>query len=246
MLVADDESLVRSFIKQLADEDASVSSLFQAADGLEAVEAARAHQPDLIFLDIRMPGLNGLEAADRIRICAPCARIVILTAYDDFEYARKALRLGALDYLLKPVRPAHLLEHIHAAHMAKNTVAAAEKAERPSAEEAALSWPAAVKAAAAYAAGHLGEKLTLAVLAKAAHASPYHLSHLFTRHTGKPLMDFVLRLRIAKAKELLADRSLSITQVADGAGFASSAYFSECFRKLIGSSPSAYRKKLFP
>ncbi|WP_461211029.1 response regulator transcription factor [Desulfocurvus sp. DL9XJH121] len=246
LLVADDEIIVRSFIRQLVEEEGlPVSPLLQARNGLEAVEAARAHQPDLVLLDIRMPGLNGLEAAERIRGCAPRARIVILSAYDDFEYARKALRAGATDYLLKPVRPADVAKHIREVYEAGREAARApEPGEAPDA--ARRSWPQPVRAAAEYAAGHLDEKLTLEALAEAACCSPYHLSRLFTRHTGRPLMSYVRERRIARAKELLADASLSITEVAVNTGFESAAYFSESFKKLTGASPSQFRKSLLP
>lgn len=263
LLVADDEQIVRSFIRHMvAEEKLPVAQLFQAADGVEAVEMASAQQPDLVLLDIRMPGLSGLEAAERIKLCSPLSRVVILTAYDDFEYARRAFRSGAMDYLLKPVRPDEVQGHIMKVYKAK-CEAAKETQLAPSAREthaqeaqgsmAALlapetmrTWPAAVRAAAEYAAAHLDEKFTLADLAKAACTSPFHLSRIFSRHTGRTLMNFVLELRVAKAKELLGDAALSITEVAEATGFASPAYFADCFKKLTGCSPSSYKKRTGP
>jgi DNA-binding LytR/AlgR family response regulator len=109
-LVADDERLLREQLKsRLAQAWPELEVCGEARDGQEAVEMADALRPDVVFLDIRMPGLTGLEAAREI-VALPSwsGEIVFVTAYD--EYAVKAFEQGALDYLLKPVEPERLAQ----------------------------------------------------------------------------------------------------------------------------------------
>ena len=74
------------------------------------MELARRILPDIVLMDIKMPGMDGLQATAIIREELPATKIIILTAYDEFSYVQKALKLGAVDFLLKPVRPAKLIE----------------------------------------------------------------------------------------------------------------------------------------
>jgi DNA-binding LytR/AlgR family response regulator len=99
-LVAEDEAPQRrELCAMLADKWPALTIVAECADGLEALEAWRANPPDIAFLDIRMPGLDGLEVA---RQAGGAAQIVFITAYD--EFAVKAFEAGAVDYLLKPIR----------------------------------------------------------------------------------------------------------------------------------------------
>jgi two-component system response regulator YesN len=113
ILIADDEKLVRFSLKSMLEEiGIPASSIHVAVDGEELMEKARRVRPDVALVDIRMPKLNGLEAIERISALAPDTRWVVLTSYSSFDYARKAIGLGASEYLLKPVSPRELAEVI--------------------------------------------------------------------------------------------------------------------------------------
>lgn len=105
ILIADDDRLVRFTIKSILHdirEDAG-DIFLEAGNGMEMVELCKEHHPDVAFVDIRMPHLNGLEAIEESRKEAPDTEYVIVSGYSDFEYAQKGMRLGACEYLLKPV-----------------------------------------------------------------------------------------------------------------------------------------------
>ncbi len=103
LLIADDEALEREAIRHIVNEYLEVDfEIREAANGREAIEQALAFQPDLIFFDIKMPGVNGLKAAGRIRAAFPECRFVFLTAYHEFHYAQEAVSLGADEYVTKP------------------------------------------------------------------------------------------------------------------------------------------------
>ena len=106
-IVAEDESLLRqALIDQLRSAWPELQVLAECEDGASAVEALAEHTPDIAFLDIRMPGLTGLEVANAAADASPRTRIVFVTAYD--QYAIDAFERGAIDYLLKPVKPERL------------------------------------------------------------------------------------------------------------------------------------------
>lgn len=110
LLVADDEALEREALRFFVEESGlEITRIIDAANGSEAVKKALLEKPDIILLDINMPGLNGLEALERILVTRPDAKVIFSTAFDYFEYAVQALRLGAMDFLVKPVKKEVLL-----------------------------------------------------------------------------------------------------------------------------------------
>ena len=114
VLVADDQALVRGSFRILVDSASDLLSVGEAATGAEAVEIAQREKPDIVLMDIRMPGMDGIEATRQItgdpRTAA--ARVLILTTFDLDEYVFGALRAGASGFLLKDTRPADLLDAI--------------------------------------------------------------------------------------------------------------------------------------
>lgn len=240
LLVADDEPIVRTYIRRYVRENGlPVDGLYEAANGREAIDLALEHSPDLILMDIRMPGVNGLEAAEAILKERPGARIVMATAYDDFEYARSALRSGVTDYLLKPLDPAALTDLVH-----KALAAGRERAGRGGSGNAGsgrAAHPLVIQVR-EYVEANLGENLRLGDIARAVHVSPSHCSREFSRHAGMSVSDFIARRRLERARELLENTHQSVTEIAGTLGFSSSTYFTSWFRRMIGASPLGYRK----
>jgi DNA-binding NarL/FixJ family response regulator len=124
VVVADDQELVRAGFAMILGAQTDMMVVAEAGDGFEAVGAARAHRPDVVLLDIRMPGMDGLEAA-RIVCTETSSRVVMLTTFDQDDYVFDALRAGASGFLLKDVRRDDL---VHAVRV----VAAGESLLAPS------------------------------------------------------------------------------------------------------------------
>jgi len=114
ILLADDHTVVRRGLRLLLDGQAEFSVVAEAADGKQAVDAAEACRPDVAVLDIGMPKLNGIEAAQRILAAVPSAEIVILSMHSDEGYVLRALKAGAKGYLLKDAAEGDLIEAIKA------------------------------------------------------------------------------------------------------------------------------------
>jgi DNA-binding NarL/FixJ family response regulator len=114
ILVADDQMLVRAGFRALLDAEDDVEVVGEAADGEQAITLTAQHRPDVVLMDIRMPGLDGLEASRRI-LADPAlegVRIVILTTFEADEYIFEAIRLGASGFLVKDTEPADLIRAI--------------------------------------------------------------------------------------------------------------------------------------
>ena len=107
MLVADDQQLVRAGFGLIVDGEPGMTVVGEARDGLEALDLARKRAPDVILLDIRMPGMDGLTAARRI-IAETDSRVLLLTTFDADEYVFEGLRAGASGFLLKDTPPEQL------------------------------------------------------------------------------------------------------------------------------------------
>ncbi len=104
IIVADDEYFIRQrIIKILPREELAIDFIGGAENGIEVLELLKHHPVDLILLDIKMPRMNGIEVAESVSRNYPSTKIILLSGYNDFEYARSAMRFGVMDYLLKPV-----------------------------------------------------------------------------------------------------------------------------------------------
>ncbi len=114
VVIVDDQALVRGGLRALVDSTDDLETIDEAADGAAAVDLVRRHRPDIVLMDIRMPGMDGLEATRRITADAALSgtRVVVLTTFETDETVFEALRAGASGFLLKDVRPAELLDAV--------------------------------------------------------------------------------------------------------------------------------------
>jgi DNA-binding NarL/FixJ family response regulator len=142
VLIADDHALLREGLRALLKTAEDIEVVGEAADGQQAVEECRRLQPDLVLMDVAMPGLGGLEATVQIRREDPRRRVLVLTQYDDREYVSRFLKAGASGYVLKKAAGAELVAAIRAVHrggLVLDPAVAREAvgAGRPAAEAAA-------------------------------------------------------------------------------------------------------------
>ena len=116
VLIVDDHAVVREGIRSLLELQEDIEVAGEATNGLEAVEQATKLLPDVVLMDLVMPGLDGIEATRRIRAISPSTQVIVLTSFSEDEKVFPAVKAGALSYLLKNVSPQDLVRAIHAAH----------------------------------------------------------------------------------------------------------------------------------
>lgn len=335
VLLVDDEYLEIAALKIIFHEEMmDMTVVGEASNGRRAVELCKACDPDLIFMDIKMPGMDGLEATEIIKSRDREKVVIILTAYDDFNYAQKALKAGADDYILKPARPVDILEAvrkyeshlnrrrntrkletgelIHQIHvedyrdakeelksvvkqlieayaedlelLKQNAQVIAEKMlevseikglnrfsrkkggdvmdervtpynvgeklfivldqvfgeiiQRKTADERN-----AIQTVLNYIEKKFEKGITLEEAADFVHLSPHYLSRLFKKEMKVNFIDYVVKRKIDRAKELLVNTNLPVINIALQLSYEESNYFSRVFKKVTGMTPSEYRER---
>jgi YesN/AraC family two-component response regulator len=243
--VAEDEERMREYlVRKVAELDPRFECVGSAADGEEAVDLVECRLPDLLLTDIKMPVLGGLELVERIRRANPDLRIVIVSGYSEFEYARRAIELGVDEYILKPVDVESLSETLRRVRIRLEASAAQVESEFAldsiGAGEADL-----VKAVSLYLQENYRQPYSLERLAAAFGCKTAYLLRLYSKATGSTPTQDLIRLRIEKAKRLLLGHpQLEVKQVAAAVGYNDPLYFSRLFKRETGLNPSAFKDSL--
>ena len=112
IVIADDQPLVRAGLRQLMDDHEDIEVVSEARDGATAVTAVLAHRPDVVLMDLRMPGVDGIEATRSITAAGVATRVLVLTTFDDDGLVIEAIRAGASGYVLKGIEPDQLADAI--------------------------------------------------------------------------------------------------------------------------------------
>ena len=241
VLVDDEQIILQGLVRVIPWEEYNCRVVGTATDGLEGAALIRKLRPDILFTDIRMPNMDGLQMVAALKSELPGLQIAVLTAFRDFEFAKQSITLGVCRYLLKPSKMDELKEAIHHMTAVLNGRAGPEPPDVAE-NEAAGSFV--VKAALTYMEQHYREHITLSQVADHVFVSQWHLSKLINRHTDKNFFDLVNQIRINKALLLLKDPSLKVHDVAEIVGYADVAHFSKNFKRLTGKSPVEYRAQM--
>ncbi|MCR5670003.1 MAG: response regulator [Butyrivibrio sp.] len=257
ILIADDEPIERQVVyKKITKHYKEQAEVFLAENGLLAVESFFEHDCQVAVLDIEMPGMTGLEAAEEIRKKNKDCSIIFLTAFDEFSYAKKAIEVRALDYLLKPGSDEDLIAVIDEAFSIADKVARGENTENADAslspEDAAKMAGdgdanvsnSLVREAGEYIRNHYKEDISLQDVAGVLGYSDVYFCKLFKQNFGKNFISYLNEFRMNRAKELLADPMINIKDVSTEAGYRDANYFTRVFKRMVGVTPSEYRSEV--
>lgn len=237
LLVAEDEDSIRKGIsKYIQLHTNRFSKIYEAENGQEAIDLLLKYQPEMLLLDVQMPLKTGIEVMREAKKAKLNPVIVILSGYDEFQYAQQAVRYGAKEYLLKPARASDILACLN--RLADDAFGP-EKVDVLLGESAQTNHF--VRMAQEYIAEHYPEKLSLAEVAEVAGISSGYLSSLFTQNLNCSFVDYLNQVRIDRACVYLEQNSLKNYEIAYRVGFQDEKYFSKLFKKLKGMSPKEYR-----
>lgn len=245
LIIVDDELAIRNGLTAAINEfglDIQVAGT--AEDGEAALSLLSAERPEIILLDICMPKLDGLSLQESIHRLLPDSRVIIISSYDDFTFAQKALRLGAFDYLLKPLNHA-LLRNVLLAAMEAHRKRAWEldmiSAKAAGMQDLAGDDPVA-EALRLISLRYTEPELSLDTLAKQLHTSAANLSNGIKKRTGQSFSGYLKKLRIEQAIAYLrSPQPILIYDIAYRVGYSSQHYFCRVFKEYTGKSPSEFR-----
>ncbi len=248
MLVVDDERLLAEGMRRTIDE-LGLFKTFVARSGAEALAIIDSSRIDAMLLDIAMPEMNGIELMMRLKERPHRPATIIISGYEEFDYAKQALSYGAVDYVLKPVVPEDVRQMARRLYALASEREENERLVRSALEKSGEGGKADVPRSVAEQARRAIDQnfadpaLGVNHLSAQLGYSPNYLGIAFKRAYGHSIADYLGRARIAEAKRLMDQTDLMVYEIAFRVGFEDQHYFSKTFKKYAGVSPSEYRSK---
>ncbi len=238
LIIVDDEEKTRNLIKLLIDKELGITLVGEASNGQEGLELIKDRCPDIVITDIRMPCMDGLIFTEKALKYRSNLMIIMISAYEDFDYARQAIRLGVSDYLLKPIKKSELNGAL------EKTIAQIKEARVKygidEEQEAPVSL---IQKVLEYVTQHIGdESLSLAYTASCFYVNPSYLSRIFKSYVGDSFVEYLTKIRIEKAVWYLENTDKKAYEIAELVGISDAAYFGKCFKKYKGVSINHYKK----
>jgi len=251
LLIVDDEFyVIQGILDGVRWDMLTYGNILTANNCEQAIEIFAKNQIDVLLCDIEMPGGSGLELIAWTNANSPDTECIVLTCHDDFDYARQAVKLNCLDYVLKPAsydllgdvlkkagsvlrdkRSQSLYSNYGKIYVQNMTNQAAEE----------MTEEDIVEQVAKYINEHIADSLMIEELARMVHVSHNHLTRSFKKRFNQTVIDYINKQRMIMAGELLKDSKASISMVSDWVGFDNYSYFTKQFKKYYGKTPREYQ-----
>lgn len=237
LIIADDETIVLNGIKNTIDWNAlGVQVVAVAKDGDEFYKKALEYMPDIALVDIRMPSMDGLTAIGKLNPLLCHCQFIIFTAYQDFNYAKKALELGVMAYITKPILKNEVIDKV------KLAIRRLESSypERIPKTEIAMS---SIEQVTRYMQSHVDTDYTLMDVADYMQMNPAYLSRYFKEKMNMTFGEYDKKLKMERASDLLLTTNLKMYEIADRLGYKSTQHFSRIFKEYASMTPMEYRQR---
>ncbi len=256
ILIADDEDLERKALSLFIEKsNLLIDKIILAENGNDAFVKIVCDKPDIVVLDINMPEMTGLEVLEKIRKENIDSKVIISTAFNEFDFAVKALKLGAIDFLVKPVNRKTFLKSIEKSidrlkvedenkdkmKQLDNVIEYFKNQPNDKESNNLYSMPDAVRIVKEYIENNFTNYISLDEIVYDCGYSKYHISRLFKNYMNCTIMEYLLKQRMIKAKDLLINTQNSIKAISIAIGYSDPNYFSLIFKREEGVSPIQFR-----
>ncbi len=232
IVIVEDEFRIREGLGSLISKiDCGCQVVAAAENGFEGVKIIRDMLPDVVITDISMPKMSGLEMIEKVNKIGIRCKFVILSGYANFEYAQRGIHLGVTEYLLKPITIGKVKELL-------DKLTSKDPAEEKLCENTMYSKVVAdmVKTVEQKYGQHLG----LDIFVRKYRLTPEYISNLFTKETGMSFSNYLKKVRIEHAKDLILNTNMKIFEIGCQVGYPDQKYFSKVFKEYSGLSAKQY------
>lgn len=233
IVIVEDEFRIRQGLANLINKvDMGCRVIGEAENGYEGLKMLRDMEPDIVITDIQMPKFDGLQMIEKAKEMGVECTFVILSGYADFEYARQGIRLGVKEYLLKPATISDVKTLL--LKLTEDTQA------KESEEEGREDYSVVIREMLHTMEESYGMRIGLDTFAEKFRMTPEYLSNLFAKETGMTFSNYLKKIRIEKAKELILNTDMKIYEVACSVGYPDQKYFSKVFKEYTGVSAKQF------
>lgn len=242
LIIVEDEKIIRENLRKFDWESIQIEVVGTFNNGESALEYARNYPVDIALVDVRMPVMDGVEFAKKVKEEELDIAIVCQSGYSDYLYLRECMQYGVRDYLLKPTDKNELFQIMSQLVLEKSARYSTESASQDAkGNEESVNHK--VSRAKEYMLKNYKKPIRLIDVADFLELNPAYFSRIFRQKMGVCFVDYLAEIRINKAIELLKNSNMNISEIADEVGFARSRYFTEIFKKRKGMTPSEYRNR---
>lgn len=258
IITVDDEYLIRNLIKNCIPwDEIDVDIIGEASNAIEALNLINKNKPDIILTDIYMPVTDGLDMSKHILDKYPEIKVIVITGYDEFEYAKRAIKTGVSDFILKPINDDELRNSVLKLKKAilderlkeKNYKNIKDKFdvfggimdldESDKKEDKAFNVDEVKK----FILKNVSNtNLSLTLVAEYFYVNSSYLSRIFKEKTGKKFSEYITDVRMKIAIEMIKNTNAKSCEIAKKIGLDDSNYFSACFKKYTGYSIKEFKK----
>lgn len=251
LLIVDDEEIICKGIKSMVKrmEYPSIQKIFTATELNEIRNKVLEIKPEIIITDINMPEINGLQMAEDILETNPDCRLIILSGYDEFSYARRAIKFGAVDYLLKPASMTELKSAIEKA-VEQINYKKLMNSQKDVMEESLslkdnndLDERTIIGIAKKFVRENFNKDIDMAVVSNTVSMNYSYFSKLFKDVTGMNFSEYITSVRMEEARKMLDNPLSKIYEISKRVGYDNPKYFSKVFKAYFGLSPERYKNK---
>lgn len=237
VMIVDDEHLERILITRSFDwQGEGFTIVAEAENGRDALALYTRLHPQLVVTDINMPFMDGLQLSQAIKEQDDSTEITIISGFNEFRYAQRAVNIGVNSFLLKPINPQELAQSARKSRKSIEARAAPSGVPPP-----ATASPMINKVLLYINANFCDYTLSLKTVAANFYLNDCYLSRIFKQHTGANLTEYVTQKRMEKARLLLRETDLKSYEISEVVGINDPHYFAQCFKRQYGQSPTAFR-----